>query len=155
MKTLFDRERPGDINVNAGVAASDGELTYYIVAEGSTMNSFSESNLRRLGLLESVQRKEKIAVFRLDNLLKQYPHITEIDYLNIDAEGYELEILRGINFESHAPKIISIEQNEVVSLTDVDSSEVREFLSGKGYIAIAKNVILRDVATVFYVREIR
>ena len=32
-----------------------------------------------------------------------------IDYLNIDVEGHELDVLEGFNIEKYKPKVVSIE----------------------------------------------
>ncbi|MBI5857854.1 MAG: FkbM family methyltransferase [Sphingobacteriales bacterium] len=150
-KKLFDRYRKGDINIEAGIADKDGELTYYIIDDKSTMNTFSLENLKKLGMDNQVRRTLKIPVFTVDSLLAKYPQIKEIDYLNIDAEGYEMEVLG--QMKSIVPKIISIEQNDIFTLDDVYKTNVYKFLSQKGYKPFAKNLILKNVATVFYVSE--
>jgi FkbM family methyltransferase len=150
-KKLFDKFRKEDINIEAGVADKDGELTYYVIDDKSTMNTFSLDNLKKLGMENQVKKILSIPVYTFDSLLARYPQIKEIDYLNIDAEGYEMEILGQMN--SVKPKIISIEQNDIFSLEDVFKSDVYKFLSDKGYTPFAKNLILKNIATVFYVSK--
>lgn len=152
-KSLFDKIRKRDINVEAGIGSRDGQMTYYILDENSTMNSFSKENLEKLGVFEQVKRTLEIPVFTVDSLMKKYPEIKEIDYLNIDAEGFEMEILSGINFDSVAPKVISIEQNDILTFADVEKSEACRLLSNKGYVPYAKNILLKNVSTVFYVNK--
>lgn len=152
-KALFDKFRPRDINVEAGIASQDGNMTYYMLNEGSTMNSFSKDNLVQLGVFDQVTRKVDVPVYKIGSLLDQYPQIKDIDYLNIDAEGFEMEILSGLDFSSIPPKVISIEQNNVFTFDDVLSSPVCRLLTGKGYTAFAKNVLLSTVSTVFYMRN--
>ena len=33
----------------------------------------------------------------------------EIDFLNIDTEGYDLEVLKGLDFKKYKPKLICVE----------------------------------------------
>lgn len=148
-KKLFDKYRKGDINIEAGIADKNGDLTYYIIDDKSTMNTFSLDNLKKLGMEKHVKKTMTIPVFTFDSLLAKYPHVKEVDYLNIDAEGYEMEILGQMN--SLKPKIISIEQNDIFTLSDVFESDVCHFLKSKGYIPFAKNLILKNIATVFYI----
>jgi FkbM family methyltransferase len=152
-KELFDRHRKGDINIEAGIGEANGKMSYYMIGENSTMNSFSKENLKQLGLLDNVKRTLDVPVYTLNTILEQHPSVKTIDYLNIDAEGYEMEVLSGIDFAKIPPSVISIEQNNVFSLMDVIESPVAQFLSGKGYIPLAKNVILSQVSTVFYIRK--
>jgi len=152
-KVLFDKHRPGDINLEGGIASLDGSLTYYIVGEDSTMNTFSRENLERLGMLDEVIRTIEVPVYSLGSLILKHPEITKIDYLNIDAEGYESEILAGMDSWRIQPIVISLEQNGAFTLSDVLASETYTFMSARGYTPVAKNIILREVATVFYVRD--
>jgi FkbM family methyltransferase len=152
-KDLFDRYRPRDINVEAGIASADGAMTYYMVGEDSTMNTFSRENLETLGIFDRVLRTIEVPVWSLPSLLSRYPDITKIDYMNVDAEGFEMEILEGLDRSKLKPTIISIEQNGIFSLADVLTSETCSRMARIGYAPIAKNVILRNVATVFYTRS--
>lgn len=150
-KALFDRYRNKDINIEAGIAAENGKMTYYILDEDSTMNSFSKENLVKLGVFEQVKRSIDVPVFTLSTLLAQYSDIKVVNYLNIDAEGFEMEILAGLDLGAMMPKVISIEQNDVLTFADVLNSSVCKFLSDKGFSPFAKNVLLRDISTVFYI----
>jgi FkbM family methyltransferase len=152
-KALFDKYRRRDINIEAGIARHDGEMTYFILEEGSTMNSFSRENLEKLGVFSQVKKTLTIPVFSLMSLLRRFPQIRDVDYLNIDAEGFELEILEGMDFSDCCPKVISIEQNGVFYLSELMSSDVAGFLSKKGYLPYAKNVLLPNVSTAFYIRS--
>lgn len=104
-------------------------------------------------MIQKVTETKDIKVYKLDSLLKQYPQVTRIDYLNIEAEGFEMDILSGLDFDRIAPKVISIEQNDIFNLSDVPGTAVAQFLAGKKYIAFAKNVILPNVATIFYIKS--
>lgn len=152
-KVLFDSIRKNDINIEAGIGSAEGKMTYYIMKEHPTMNTFSRENLERMNMLGEVKETIDVPVFTVHSLLQQYPEVKTIDYMNIDAEGFEMEILQGIDFNSIVPKVISIEQNNVCSLQDVLASAVNKFLEGKGFSPIAKNIILKDVATVFYAQN--
>lgn len=154
-KKMFEKYRGRDINIEAGIASKDGNMTYYMLGETSTMNTFSKENLIRLGLLEKVKKVVDVPVYALDTLLKQHKEIQYIDYLNIDAEGFEMEILMGLDFSNISPTIISLEQNHVFGLKDVLDSQVSIYMADKGYIPYAKNIILADVSTVFYCKADR
>jgi FkbM family methyltransferase len=154
-KALFDRYRNRDINIEAGIAAENGALTYYILEEGSTMNSFSRENLERLGVLEQVKKTVEVPVLTLRSLAEKYPEAARVDYLNIDAEGFEMEILAGLDGKTFRPRVISIEQNDILTFAEVLDSAACRFLAEKGYRPYAKNVLLSNVSTVFYIRDDR
>jgi FkbM family methyltransferase len=52
-----------------------------------------------------------------------------VDYLSIDTEGSEFEVLKGIDFERYQFRIIDLEHNNV----EPRRSEMRQFLEERGY----------------------
>jgi len=70
--------------------------------------------------------------YRLNDLLDKYKLAT-IDYLSIDTEGGELEILKSINFDLHYIYVIDVENN----FADTD---IRVFLEGKGFAFVQRCV---------------
>jgi FkbM family methyltransferase len=56
--------------------------------------------------------------------------IGEFDLLVIDAEGYDYEIIKGIDFERHRPRLLIYESNH---LAPEELDECRTYLEGLGY----------------------
>lgn len=77
--------------------------------ELSTLDSFSyddeHRNARRLG------RKYKVHTISLNDLLVKHRAPKFIDYLSIDTEGSEYEILNAFNFKDFSFGIITVEHN--------------------------------------------
>ena len=61
----------------------------------------------------------------------------KIDFLSIDAEGKDFEVLRSLNFKKYDPKYICIEiySDKIVSF-DIKKNEVYKFLIKKNYIML-------------------
>jgi len=73
------------------------------IAEFSGGDHFSEVRARgQLAEIESIS---------LNDLLSEYRAPQEIDYLSIDTEGSELDILSAFDFSRYAIRLISVEQN--------------------------------------------
>jgi hypothetical protein len=53
-------------------------------------------------------KKIKVNLRRLDTILKEH-NITDIDILTIDTEGWELEVVEGLNLNNYRPNLILIE----------------------------------------------
>ena len=64
---------------------------------------FSEDDPRWHGKL-----KAKVKARKLSDILDEN-NIVKIDFFSLDVEGYELNVLKGINFDRHAPKLICAE----------------------------------------------
>ena len=99
---LFKIARPNDFNVNCAITNFNGETHYYQNSEINQQNSLLKSN--------NSQKRVKVSAFTLNELLK-IKKINQCDYLNIDTEGNEIDILENIKFDIIKPFLISIENN--------------------------------------------
>lgn len=73
----------------------------------------------------------QVRVETLNRVIEQ-AGFPRVDYLTIDAEGHELEVLRGIDLTRYHPAIIVAE-----TWTDVFRNTVTDYLAQFGYKAIA------------------
>lgn len=112
------------------VWSRSGELLTFnevSVAELSTLSSFSGSDAheetRRVGTAYEVE------TVSLVDLLIKYNAPQQIDYLSIDTEGSELEILRAFDFQRYLVKVITCEHN----FTPI-REEIHSLLSQQGYV---------------------
>jgi FkbM family methyltransferase len=72
-------------------------------------------------------RKIKVDLRRLDTLLEQHaPAVSHIDILAVDVEGWECEVLDGLDFEKFAPRVLIVENVFA-------DKEYRDYLRTKGY----------------------
>ena len=56
---------------------------------------------------------------------------TKIDFLNIDVEGHDYQVLQSNNWEKIRPKIVLIEIN--CELGQIQSSTIYQFMISKNY----------------------
>lgn len=67
--------------------------------------------------------------------------ITQIDFISIDTEGTELDVLKGLDLDKHSPKLLVIENN-------YETPDITEYLQNFGYIK-DKRVFVND----FYIKK--
>lgn len=126
---LFEIFRSMDININCGIADQGGELTYYCFEE-PCLNGFDKDAHKDFPIIE----QRKVAVRKISSILEEYK-IDRVDFLDIDVEGFEMEVLRSIDFSVDIECIL-LEQH--VSVDVLNQSEEFLFLQSKGYEAVAK-----------------
>jgi len=87
------------------------KLIFNEVADGelSTIDSFSGGDAHRKARMEGT--KYEVNTISLNDLLDKYRAPKEIDYLSIDTEGSEFEILNAFDFGKYRFKIITCEHN--------------------------------------------
>jgi len=150
----FRDVRPHDINLETGIGAQPGNLKYYMLESEPGMNTFSLETLRACRMEHKITSTAEVPVVRFEEIqMRHIPENTHIDFVSIDTEGHEMEVLSGFNFDLHKPSIFAVELNGVTSLDEVSLNPVHLFLVDKGYVAVGKNVISLDVATVFYLAK--
>lgn len=78
-----------------------------------TDESFSSLGMRgkyteQLGTINSSADEIRVKTRRLDTILHE-AGITDVDILCIDVEGWEIEVLNGLSFDIHQPKVLIVE----------------------------------------------
>lgn len=100
-------ERPRDINLDCLVGASDAVLTFFHV-EGTGLST-TRRDLADLYSLEGrTVLEEQREVFRLQTLFERHG-VTEVDFLKVDTEGSEADVLEGLDLSRVRPKVLIIE----------------------------------------------
>lgn len=80
----------------------------------------------------------KVQQRTLADVLKER-EISNVDFVSIDVEGYEMNVLKGINFDAVDIKCFCIENNRKGSMKADD--RLRKFLLAKGYHLVARLTI--------------
>ena len=107
---VLKKQRPRDINLNAGVSDMDGESTFFEMKE-ATLSTFSEEEAKRLDNAEPGMLKASynVKVIRIATLIKQYCDGVFPDILSLDVEGMDEVIIRDMGSLSTLPSVICAE----------------------------------------------
>lgn len=130
---LFEKYRRGDINLEVGVGKDKGTMPFYIFEEPA-LNTFDEvtANEYMRGRWK-LKEKTNVSIERMEDILDQYLKSSTIDFLSIDAEGVELDILSSNNWERYRPRLIACEILNYDSVLEISNDKVSQFLCGQGY----------------------
>lgn len=131
---LFNIVRPKDINLEVGVSSKDEQKELYIYKENAynTLNeNLAQERFTNLGL--NYEEKAILTFKRLDTIFLELElNGLPIDFMNIDVEGHELEVLKSNDWNLYSPKVIAVE------IFNLEESSVLSFLLEQGYILEAK-----------------
>ncbi len=107
-RAVFEQQRPRDTNLNVAAGAAAGQITLYDVPD---MNGWASTDSAVAG----VHRAEGYAVVEhtvplrtLADICQQYVH-GPVHFLKIDVEGFEADVLRGMDFQACRPWIVVVE----------------------------------------------
>lgn len=141
------------INVlNAAIGAEDGKLPMYKIGFSSTrwatgLSSFSKDqvlkaydngivayNCKKYGETIPTDKskwisQEEVRVISPESLIREFK-IKKIDLLQIDAEGFDLEVIRIFDLKKHQPKALVFEN---AGLSETDYKTALRILEEAGY----------------------
>lgn len=127
----FNKLRPRDINIEAGISNNEGELNYYMF-ESSFYNTFNPRIAQEIAKHTNLTGKIPIKTIPLIKLFKDY-NIGNIDFLSVDAEGMDLSVLQSNDWTLYRPKII-ITEFFSKGLEKIFQDPIFQYLTSKGYI---------------------
>lgn len=129
----LESERKRDVNLNIGIGNSNAKPTFYRFFP-DTLSTFSEKYARKYEK-EGYILVEKIAVQikKLSNVLARHLKGKRIDFMTIDTEGYDKEVLLSNNWSKYRPRVICIESTEKKESGTKKGSELNDVLKKLGY----------------------
>jgi FkbM family methyltransferase len=145
----FDRRRPRDINIEAGVSDVPATLPFFVFNEPA-LNTFDPALAAELNAIDGyrIVRRAELRTTTLRSLLDRHlPPGQAIDFLSIDVEGLDGQVLRSNDWDRHRPAVVLVEDNAAKSLLDLAGSATTAYLRDRGYEPVAKTL-----RTVFYRR---
>jgi FkbM family methyltransferase len=103
---LFNLARVKDVNINAAVSSGKFTKELFFYHDKSAINTIE----KKIADYQSAKVKEvrSVVTETLDNILTANL-INKVDYLNIDVEGHEIDVLNGFDINKFSPDIVSIE----------------------------------------------
>lgn len=104
---LFARARTRDINLNIALGRECGEMTLYDFSPlgVSTVDPAVAGELHARGL---ASREVPVPVRTLGQICRDH-NVRELDFLKVDVEGHEMEVLAGHDWDFVRPRILVIE----------------------------------------------
>jgi FkbM family methyltransferase len=146
IKTVYDNlvlNRPNSINVNCAVYDSDGQ-TQFIYNKGYTemisgiKDTYDTRHFQRLQIetewTQSTTEIIKVNTKRLESIFDENG-VTHVNYLSIDVEGAEFEVIKSINFDKVFIDVIGFENNY-----EDTSVPIIKYLEDKNYFVVYRCV---------------
>jgi len=108
LAALYPRLRPRDVLVRALVGRATGEGDFYLVERLHGFSTTIEQHARRAKAFGACYRTLRLPVVTLASLCEMHG-LDEIDFLKIDVEGAEADVLFGGDWKRFRPKVIVAE----------------------------------------------
>jgi len=138
---LFLEQRPQDINLNVGVGIKSGFQDFYMIDGESGRNSFIKEVAEGFVMDYpefAITEVRQLPIFTVEQILH---HRRIPDFLSIDIEGMDFEVLQSIDFKRYPFKVVCVE------IQPYSEEDIRTLMHNVGYCSIIKcgsNLIFVD-----------
>jgi FkbM family methyltransferase len=158
IKKVFDSlvsNRPNNINLNCAVCNTDGETEFlcntgYTEMISGIKDTFDSRHLQRLQYenkqMGSTTEVIKVNTKKIETICEEN-NISHINYLSIDVEGGEFEVIKSINFDKVFIDVIGFENNYNDS-----SIPIIQYLQYKNFVFIHNSIdiFMINKKSIFY-----
>lgn len=137
-KLLFDKFRPNDLNLEVAISDSNDCLIYHSFEEPA-FNTFDTlvAGTRHASLLS----QQYIRTYKLADILDKYlPAGQHIDFMTIDVEGLDLNVLRSNDWSRFRPTYVLAESLGMQTIYQVIDSPLHTYMRSNNYSLFAKCV---------------
>lgn len=112
---LFNIIRPNDYNICAAISDKIEEVDIFFDDHFSPVNTLKKSfyDVSDKNVAFRNLKKKKIITKKFVDIVKDIKNLPNIDFLNIDCEGYDFEVLNGFDLNFYKPNLICIETHDV------------------------------------------
>ena len=136
---LFNIARKRDKNICSALSnkheRSDFYFDHFLSPVNTLSKEFSETSYKKI--TKKKYKKKSIQKLTFEQLVKKYDlKIPNIDFLNIDAEAHDFEVLEGFNLKKYKPKLICVELYD--SKLELKDKKFKDYLLHYNYSYIEK-----------------
>jgi len=104
---LLRSKRPRDKVLESGVHFSGEQTSEFYILDSPTLNTFSKVEMERY--IQMGHELESTIIVKLINVNEILSQVGKLDFLNLDIEGLDLQILKMVDWAKYRPKSICVE----------------------------------------------
>ena len=132
---LLCKNRPNSLCSNNAVYNESNKNLIFDIACCSLLSGISDHIDCHKKTVDNNKKQIIVTTISFNDLLEQFNAPLFIDYLSLDTEGSELEILKSVNLQKYIFGLIDVEHNYV----EPRRTQIRELLCSNGYEYIKVN----------------
>jgi len=142
-KQIKDK-RKRDICLNIGIGTKEDQKANYYIMSSDVLNTFSKEEAENLAATtnQKIEKIIQIPLLPLNEVIKENFNGKTPNFISLDTEGFDFEILKSIDFDKFRPEVICVETlTYTENKTERKEQEVLDFMTKKGYYVHADTYI--------------
>jgi FkbM family methyltransferase len=105
---MYASVRPRDITVCSLVGSRQGEVNFHVVDRLHGFSTTVEGHAKAASGFGATYETRRMPMLTLASLVAQH-RVSEIDFLKIDVEGAEADVLAGVDWKNVRPRVVVVE----------------------------------------------
>ena len=134
----FNIFRPNDLNIEAAISDKEEEKNIYFYHERSSINTLSKNLMRFRKKKPKLIYKTKTQT--LNNILRKLSlKSRKINFMSLDVENHEYEVLKNFNFKKYKIDVLVIEFTDLSNKLETYNLSAEKIMKSKIYKLLFKN----------------
>ena len=128
-------DRKEDCNLNLAISDKSSELTFYLVGDDSSISTLNKDQAVKIA--KKTNNKLATCMVKTDtlsNIFDKYLDDGKIDFMSVDAEGHDFEVLKSNDWKKYRPALVLVEAN-------INTKQIIDFMNSIEYLYIFSNNI--------------
>ncbi len=141
--SILKKKRKKDIVLNVGIGIDDKLMADFFIMSSKTLNTFSKEDAERLLLYgnQKIEQVLKIPLKNINSIIKEYFQVCP-NFVSLDVEGLDYEILKSFDFLKFRPQVFCIETlTYTEDNTERKLCEIIELMKEQDYLPYADTYI--------------
>ncbi|MFD4838716.1 FkbM family methyltransferase [Achromobacter sp. NPDC058515] len=141
--------RPKDVSVNKAVGAERGFMDYFNFHDWASSNTANKKFAEEVAAVSQVDvpKPTSVEVMTLEDIINEYFKGTAPEFVNIDVEELDVDVLKSGNWEKQRPLVVAVEDIKFIADRPGESPTYR-FMRDHGY-----TLFSRCVFTSFFIED--
>lgn len=141
---VIKKERPNEISLNVGVGLKSGDKADFYIMDVPTLNTFSKEEAERYVSFgnRKIKKVVELPLITVNNIIERYFNDKCPNFISLDVEGMDMEIVNSFDFNKYRPEVFCI---ETITYTEDNSEkklqDIIDFMINKGYFIYADTYI--------------
>lgn len=131
----FYVQRKEDINLNIGIASEETELPFYVLDDNKLVSTFKKDCAQESckDYNTTITKILQIKTYPLVKILNEYANGKVIDFMTVDVEGFDMDVLKSNDWTKYRPRFVIAETHH--------DTEIISFMQANGYKVVYKNYL--------------
>jgi FkbM family methyltransferase len=107
---IYAKKRLRDICLNVGVGVGESKAADFFVFSVKTLNTFSEGEANKcIAYGQKLEKVIQVPLANINSILQQYFSDKAPNFISLDIEGLDFEVIQSFDFSKYRPEVFCIE----------------------------------------------